>query len=204
MGNTNRIKAHVQDFQEHFHLVVGLITLAVKDWRGISNKAQGQTRFLNLIELLLCSFRWKKGKLISLFCCFFGLTACSTSMTSWPLALAPPSTKLRLLFIGKRSPSPEIKNRELIGTLRGTNRRSALHVFSQNALIIQPRGEDRRVKFHCNFVVKMKTLQRIIFEHLMLANSTKEDPPLNTWRRGKKGRRQKRFIQQCILYKNRK
>lgn len=45
MGNTNRIKAHVleQDFQEHFHLVVGLITLAVKDWRGISNKAQGQT-----------------------------------------------------------------------------------------------------------------------------------------------------------------
>lgn len=55
MGNTNRIKAHVleQDFQEHFHLVVGLITLAVKDWRGISNKAQGQTwmQLLKVLEL---------------------------------------------------------------------------------------------------------------------------------------------------------
>lgn len=53
MGNTNRIKAHVveQDFQEHFHLVVGLSKLAVKDWRGISNKAQGQT-WMHIVKLL--------------------------------------------------------------------------------------------------------------------------------------------------------
>lgn len=51
MGNTNRIKAHVvePDFQAHFHLVVGLITLA--DWREMSSKIQGKT-WTRLVEAL--------------------------------------------------------------------------------------------------------------------------------------------------------
>lgn len=51
MGNTNRIKAHVVEpvLQAHFHLVVGLITLAGR--REISSKTQGKS-WMWLVEAL--------------------------------------------------------------------------------------------------------------------------------------------------------